>query len=178
MSHPAQPPARPPLLVTLGLEPAAFAQLDSLRRRYFPPGRNFIPAHLSLFHHLPGAEQPAVERALAQAAERHGPVALHFTRLVPLGRGMAARAEEAPALRALHAELARAFAPWLTPQDRQPLTPHVTLMNKATPEEARAALAELGRSWAPLATRGEALLLWRYLGGPWEPLGRFPLRAG
>jgi 2'-5' RNA ligase len=167
--------ASAPLLVTVEMDAQSFSRLDDLRRRYFPPERNFIPAHVSLFHHLPPAEHEAVERALALAASREAP-GLRFGRLRRLGRGMAVDVE-APELAGVQRELARAFAPWLTPQDRQPFRPHVTLMNKAMPEQAEHAFAELGAGWAGWEGRSEALLLWRYLGGPWERVSRFPFRA-
>ncbi|RKG64551.1 2'-5' RNA ligase family protein [Corallococcus sp. CA054B] len=167
-----------PLLITAELEPEAFARLDGLRRRYFPPERNVIPAHVSLFHHLPAHEQDAVEAALEVVTERPAP-SLRFMKLRSLGRGMAVDVE-APGLAPVHRELSRAYAEWLTPQDRQPFRPHVTLMNKATVEEAKAALAELGAGWSAFDSHAPALLLWRYLGGPWESVRRFPFtgRAG
>ncbi len=168
-------PVAAPLLVTVELDAESFSRLDGLRRRYFPPERNFIPAHVSLFHHLPPHERDAVERALASAASRAAPV-LCFGRLRRLGRGMAVEVE-APELAAVRRELVGAFAPWLTPQDRQPFRPHVTLMNKATPEEAGHAFIELGAAWTRWEGRAGALLLWKYLGGPWELASRFPFRC-
>jgi hypothetical protein len=32
----------------------------------------------------------------------------------------------------------------------------------------------LEAEFQPFEVTGEGLLLWRYLGGPWEPLGGFP----
>lgn len=167
--------AAAPLLVTVELDAESFTRLDGLRRRYFPPERNFIPAHVSLFHHLPPEEHGSVSRTLAQVAARAAP-ALRFGRLRRLGRGMAVEVET-PELAAVHRELSRAFAAWLTPQDRQPFRPHVTLMNKAQPGEAEAAFAGLGAGWTGWEGRGEALLLWRYLGGPWALDSRFPFSA-
>ena len=46
-----------PFLVTLGFDEATFTRLEELRRRYFPPERNVVPAHLSLFHRLPPEEE-------------------------------------------------------------------------------------------------------------------------
>lgn len=166
----------PPLLVTLGLDSATFDRLDALRTRYFPPERNLIPAHLSLFHHLPGEEESAVGEALAAVAASRGPIPVRFSRVRKLGRGMALTAE-APGLAAVHATLGKAFARWFTPQDRQPFRPHVTLMNKADPHQAALAFAELSDAWELLDGVGESLLLWAYLGGPWRFLGRYPFTA-
>jgi hypothetical protein len=50
----------------------------------------------------------------------------------------------------------------------------VTVQNKAPPEEARALLERLQLEFEPFDLLGEGVLVWRYLGGPWEPVGRVP----
>ena len=92
------------------------------------------------------------------------------------GSGLAATVE-APGLKALHGRLAAAFAPWLTPQDRQPLRPHVTLMNKATRQAAALAFESLREGWEPFEAVGEGFLLWTYLGGPLQLEARYPFVA-
>jgi hypothetical protein len=42
-----------PVIVAAELGATDFAWLDRLRRAHFPPDRNQLPAHLTLFHHLP-----------------------------------------------------------------------------------------------------------------------------
>ena len=163
-----------PLIVTLGFDPETFDRLDALRRRYFPPDRNVVPAHVSLFHALPAEEWEVMASTLTAATLGIGPIPLRFSSLKRLGRGMAV-AIEAPGLAGVHRELARAFSAWLTPQDRQPFRPHVTIMNKAEPAEAEAAFAHLGATWEPWTGIGTALLLWSYRGGPWEAVAEFPL---
>jgi 2'-5' RNA ligase len=159
--------------VTLGLDTQSTARLEALRRAHFPPALNRVPAHVSLFHHLPPGEREAVEGALAAAAAATTPLPVRFPRLRRLGRGVAVEVE-APGLAVLHGRLAAAFAPWLTPQDRQPFRPHVTVMNKAPPEEAARTFALLQEGWQGWEGRAEALLLWHYAGGPWEPACRLP----
>ncbi len=166
-------PARP-LLLTLGFDRATFGRLDGLRARYFPPERNQIPAHLSLFHQLPGQEQGAIEDTLARAARSAGPIPLTFTDIKRMGRGLMLPVQ-ATGLAPLRASLARSFAPWLTDQDRQPFHPHVTIMNKAERAEVDSALDHLRGDWQPWTGRGERLLLWRYLGGPWEAVEEYDL---
>jgi 2'-5' RNA ligase len=165
-----------PLILTLQLDPASFATLDALRRAHFPRSRNLVPAHVTLFHALPGAEEAPIAAALAGLAEATAPLDLVVARPRFLGRGVAFDVES-PALLALRGELARGWAGWLSNQDRQRYKPHVTIQNKVAPEAARALFAELEASWRPLAGRGAGLLLWRYRGGPWEAAGRFPFGA-
>jgi len=39
-------------ILTAEMDDDSFAWLAGLRRRHFPPERNFLPAHLTLFHRL------------------------------------------------------------------------------------------------------------------------------
>lgn len=163
-----------PLIVTLALDAASQERFDALRRRHFPPQRNHLSAHLTLFHALPGELEREVRQDLAQAAERP-PLTLRVTGLRFLGRGVA-YALRSPELDALRQALAARWGPHLTNQDRQPHRPHVTVQNKVDPETARATLRELERGFVPYDVTGCGLALFRYLGPTWEPLVELPLR--
>jgi hypothetical protein len=159
-----------PLVVTAELDPASFARLDALRRAHFPPERNWLPAHLTLFHALPGEHEDEVRAALADAA---GEVPLRFDRVLHLGRGVAFGVVS-PGLLAVREALAARLATRLAPQDARPWRrPHVTVQNKVEPAAARALHDELAASFEPWDGLSPALLLWRYEGGPWTALGRF-----
>lgn len=161
-----------PLVVTLQLEPSAQARFDRERRALFPPGRTQVGAHVTLFHALPGEQHAAVTGALAE--ERgHEVLPVAVTGVRSLGRGAAYLLQSADLL-AMHARLARAWAPWLTAQDRQPFRPHVTVQNKVEPATARATVAALTAAFTPHVVQGTGLELWRYVGGPWELVERFP----
>ncbi|SEK82644.1 2'-5' RNA ligase family protein [Xaviernesmea oryzae] len=153
------------------------AHFDALRRRHFPPARNVIAAHVTLFHKLPGEDEAAIRAMLArESAEWTGfTVQVRPPRL--LGYGVAFDLDSAELL-ALHADLAARFAEVLSPQDRQRFRPHVTVQNKVTPEEARHTCAMLSDGFAPFAFQADGLALWRYQGGPWEPAGEFRFRRG
>ncbi|SFU32516.1 2'-5' RNA ligase [Methylobacterium sp. 174MFSha1.1] len=164
---------QPPLILTLELDEAAFAEFDGQRRRYFPPALNKIPAHVTLFHHLPGEEERGIVETLAAEVRAQAPLPVAVASLRFIGRGVA-YGLDSPRLSALRGRLAATFEPWLTPQDRQGYRPHVTVQNKVAPEEARALHRELEAAFVPREITGIGLLLWRYLGGPWEARGRFP----
>lgn len=166
----------PPLILSLALDEVSFRHFDDMRRRHFPPERNVIPAHLTLFHHLPGDRRPEIEAALRSACQVTAPFEALVADLFPLGRGVAYRIE-AEALKALRGELARRFAPSLTPQDRQPFRPHITIQNKVAPETARDLLLALRTDFRPWQIRAEGLLLWAYRNGPWERLASIPFTA-
>jgi hypothetical protein len=149
--------------------------LQELRRAHYPPERNRVPAHLTLFHHLPPGVQGEVERRLAAYAATPAPAAA-VAGLIDLGGGTALRVES-EGLEDIRYDLALALQGLLTPQDRAPWRPHVTIQNKVEPKAAKALQARLraGFERRPLAIRG--LALWRYLDGPWAPVKQFTFRG-
>jgi 2'-5' RNA ligase len=163
-----------PLIVTLLLDDEAQERFDRLRAEHFPPERNHLRAHVTLFHALRGEHLDAVRADLVTAADREA-FDVAVTGLRFLGRGVAFTLESAE-LGALRAELAAAWQPWLTPQDRQRHAPHVTVQNKVEPAVARALHDRLLAGFVPHRVRARGLGLWRYLGGPWEPLAELPFR--
>ena len=165
-----------PLIVTLELDADSFAFLDGLRRRHFPPERNVLPAHLTLFHKLPGEEIETVCAILALIASRTPPLPLDVAGLRFLGYGSAFEIVS-PALIRLRAGLADAFEPWLTPQDRQRFQPHVTIQNKAPVAEAKRLFQTLTEDFQPMTATGTGLALWHYRDGPWEAAGRSPFEG-
>jgi 2'-5' RNA ligase len=141
---------------------------DRLRERHFPPERNYLRAHLTLFHQLPGDREAEISAELREFCQDREPFTLAATGLRFLGRGVAYELSS-PELLALRRELARSWEPWLSAQDRQGFKPHITVQNKVSPERARALQEELQASFTPFEIRGVGLSLWRYVGGPWEP---------
>ena len=166
-------PGRASLLLTVELAQPAQAMFESLRQRHFPPERNLIPAHVSVFHTLPGVARARIgARLRALGAER---CAVTVTAPFGLGSGVAFRLR-APGLERARATLAGDWAGWLTAQDAQGYRPHVTVQNKVSREQARATLARLQRGFVPFRTEAVAWRLWRYLDGPWEALDRVALQ--
>lgn len=174
MSSPTmhEAPTSDPLILTLRMEEGAFAHFEDLRRRHFPEPLNKIPAHVTLFHHLPGPNEAEIAATLGVLTRGRDAPDIAVTGLRFTGRGVA-YVLESEALSAIRAELARRFAGVLTAQDRQGWRPHVTVQNKVRPEEARALHAALEQSFVPFRFQAPGLLLWRYLGGPWEQRGAF-----
>ena len=165
-----------PLIITAELGKADFAWADGLRKQHFPPERNQVPAHLTLFHALPPSVEDEVRRALRRVAGEHAPPKATLSGLMSLGGGVAFRVH-APELDTIRNELAEAFHGLLSAQDGGGWAPHITVQNKVTASVARDLMTSLEQGFEPrlLAIRG--LLLSRYLGGPWEPLGGFRFRG-
>lgn len=165
-----------PLILTAVLEPHAQGRFEGLRRAHYPPELNRVPAHVSLFHHLPGREIQAVKRRLKAVCGLEAPPQVAVTGLRFLGKGVAFKLR-APALEAVRAELADGWNTLLIPQDRAGFQPHVTVQNKVTPAAAKATFAQLEARFTPFSTRAIGVAIWRYLDGPWEPLGTIAFRG-
>jgi hypothetical protein len=128
-----------------------------------------------LFRHLPPSVEPELRRRLADYAATPAPTAF-VAGIMDLGEGTALRVES-EGLDDIRNDLALALRGLLTPQDMAPWRPHVTVQNKVEPREARRLQEWLraGFERRPLAIRG--LALWRYIGGPWEPVRQFTFRG-
>lgn len=163
------------LIVTAELAPADFAWLDRLRTAHFPPERNRLPAHLTMFHALPPSAEEEVRRQLALHAAAPPPRAL-LDALYSLGEGVAFRVRS-DALHAIRDSVAEHFHGSLSAQDDCGWRPHVTVQNKVSGKEARALLAALTVEFEPRPLGVAGLALHRYLGGPWEALARYPFRG-
>lgn len=157
-----------PIIVSALFAPADFAWLDGLRRAHFPPERNQLDAHLTLFHHLPPAIAHELKDRMVEITRRPAPSAF-ADGMLNLGRGVAIRIA-APDLVAIRAELAAAFSGLLTPQDAAGWRPHVTIQNKVSPIAARALLDSLESGFQRRPVHIVGLAAWWYRGGPWELL--------
>ncbi|MBU3078912.1 2'-5' RNA ligase family protein [Sphingomonas quercus] len=166
---------RGPIILTALFSAADHALLDGLRRAHYPPGRDRVPAHLTLFHHLPPSLEDALSGQVRRMAAGPPPAAI-LAGTINLGGGTALRVRS-PGLETIRAELADAFAGMLIPQDRAAWRPHVTIQNKVPAAEARALQHALAGRFEnrPLAIAG--LGAWEYRGGPWAPLGRWAFRG-
>ena len=78
-----------PLILTASLDPASQGRFERERRQHFPSSLNVIPAHVTLFHHLPGEHVAEVQGTLADACAGQPPAPFTATGLRFLGRGTA-----------------------------------------------------------------------------------------
>jgi len=164
-----------PLVVTAELPEALQSRADRLRKLHYPPERNVVAAHVTLFHALP----PSVERELrdALAAEaRAKPVPARLEGVMGLGRGTALTIGS-PAMLAIWERLAERFHGLLTPQDQHVPRLHVTIQNKVSPHDAKVLMKRLIPEIEALDFAFAGLALHRYLGGPWERLKRWSFRG-
>lgn len=167
---------REPIILTASMGAADQSWANALRRAHFPPERNFLDAHITLFHQLPGHyEGELIARVKALAAEFAAPQA-SLSEVMNLGGGVAYRVHS-PGLLAIRERLAEDLHGLLTVQDQGRPRLHITVQNKVEPSVAKALLARLTAEFVarPLAITG--LALHRYLGGPWQPIGDWRFRG-
>jgi 2'-5' RNA ligase len=162
-----------PLVLTLKLDRSTFDRFNTLRQQYFPRERNFLPAHITLFHALPGKQNLPIREKLQTLCSETSTMPLQFSQLRFLGKGVAIECSSSDLVQ-LQKSLMQSWKNWLTPQDQQNYRPHITIQNKVTPEEARQLYEQMLHNWHPLTGTGEGLLLWYYRGGPWELIEEFP----
>jgi hypothetical protein len=160
-----------PFILTAALPPDFGAFAEGLRRAHYPPERNHLHAHVTLFHAFaPSLREELgdlLPRIVGEFAAPRGMV----KGVMDLGTGTAI-ALEAPQLLAIRALIAEHFHGSLTTQDLVEPRPHITIQNKVTKDEARALQASLPVALAPWLAKPPfafpALELWHYRGGPWE----------
>src|SRR4051812_44609654 len=101
-----------PLVVTLSLDQKSFLYFNQLRRQYFPPDRNFIDAHVTLFHHLENNDETIETIRLSASVQ---PVfTLVASDVFSLGRGVAFHLNSTELLH-LHSKLQQQLKGQLTP---------------------------------------------------------------
>ena len=157
-----------PIIVTALFGQADNGWLQDMRRAHFPPERNQVPAHLTLFHQLPSSIEDELTRRLVDLARLPPPQAI-ISGIMDLGTGTAFRVES-PQLTQMREGLAQALHGLLGPQDRSPWSPHITIQNKVPPREAAALQKQLQALFQPRPLAINGLATWRYLDGPWDPI--------
>lgn len=165
-----------PLILTAELPPDLHRWATALRNAHFPPARNYLEAHVTLFHALPPQIEDEARTLLVRLAGELAAVPARLEGIMNLGRGTAL-ALSSPAMLELRAHIAEHFRGVLTAQDGHPPRLHVTIQNKVAPPGARALQDELAGVVRPRDFAFPGLALFRYRGGPWEPVRRFAFRG-
>nr|WP_246415435.1 2'-5' RNA ligase family protein [Novosphingobium taihuense] len=164
------------MIVTATLPPDLQAWADRLRDAHYPPERNHLTAHVTLFHALPWRLEDEARALLATLAASAPPVPARLSGVMDLGSGTALRIES-PEMLQIRAEIAHHFHGMLVAQDSHEPRLHVTIQNKVPRKEALAVQDELDALIQPRSFAFAGLALHRYLGGPWDAVGRWSFRG-
>ncbi|MDG2005271.1 MAG: 2'-5' RNA ligase family protein [Novosphingobium sp.] len=135
-----------PLLVTAELPADILEWSDSLRRAHYPPERNRLQAHVTLFHGLPPSARAEVHDLLiATAGEAKSPEAC-ISGVMDLGRGTALAIDSCGMIE-LHERLAESLHGLIQQKDARELRLHITVQNKVERSQAKALQAELAATF-------------------------------
>lgn len=152
------------------MEEPVHKYFNEMRSLYFPAERNYLDAHLTLFHALPDQEYVYNDTRMLCQTEKI--FSLNAEAIASIGNGTAIRIVS-PTLNSIHQRCQVLWADKLTQQDKQKLWPHVTIQNKVSLEAAQSLQMQLKGGFKPFVFKAIGLQLWRYLGGPWEPVDQF-----
>lgn len=130
-----------------------------------------MPAHLTLFQHLPPSIEVELRHQLTIETRGRPAPAARIAGVMRLDRGAGFRIDS-PELEAIRARLAEHFHGLLIAQDEAGWRPHVTIQNKVEPAAAKVLAEALQHDFRPRALTIAGLASWRYRSGLWEPLSR------
>ena len=165
-----------PIIMTAQMGKAEFAWANSIRERHYPPERNKVGAHITLFHHLPPQALDEIRAAIVALARELPKPEANLSGLIHLGNGVAYRLH-APELLALRMELADRFTGLLVAQDQQTPRLHITVQNKVVPKEAHRLFDELSAGFEPRPFAIHGIGLHYYVDGLWQDIGIWPFRG-
>ena len=169
-----------PFILTAALPPDIQSWTEGLRRAHYPPERNHLHAHVTLFHSFAPSLLDELKDFIGRVTAEFAAPQAWVSGIMDLGSGtaIALMSEELLELRALIAEH---FHGSLTDQDLYEPRPHITIQNKVSKKEARALQAHLAPKVALYAEKGAfafpALELHLYQDGPWELVKRSSFRG-
>ena len=135
------------LIVTAEIAPLDFSWLQGLRRAHYPPDRNQVPAHLTMFRAIAPSIEGELRSRLARIVRQPVPKA-RIAGLIDLCGGVAFRIVSSD-LDRIREELASELHGLLSAQDSGGWVPHVTIQNKVAPKIARALRQSFESSFEP-----------------------------
>ena len=165
-----------PIIITADMSKTDQAWANGLRRAHYPAERNFVDAHITLFHHLPPSHLPEIKSRMAALVKDYPAPAAYLSDVMLFGKAVAFRVDS-PELLAMRDELADAFRGLLIPQDQAPPKLHITVQNKVEPSVAKVLHGQLFDSFHPRPFAISGLSAHYYRGGPWEHIGRWSFRG-
>ncbi|MEP1422788.1 MAG: 2'-5' RNA ligase family protein [Erythrobacter sp.] len=153
--------------MTAALPPEIQGWADALRREHYPPERNHLHAHVTMFHSFAPSLYEELKGFLPIVTREFAAPEACITGIMDLGKGTAIALQSEPLL-ALRSLIAEHFHGSLTAQDLHDPRPHITIQNKVTKVEARALQAQLAPAIETRTFAFPALELHLYQNGPWE----------
>ncbi|MGQ3214981.1 2'-5' RNA ligase family protein [Shinella sp.] len=158
-----------PVIITARIEEADLFPFDVLRSRHFPAKRNFLRAHLTMFHKLPCEDVENIRTRVRIETVGHRQILAEVSAVRHLGAGTAFTITS-PELMEMRSNLRTHLLPSLGPQDLQRWRPHITVQNGVPHTQADVLFEMLSEDFVPGKIRIIGIDIWQYLDGPWAPL--------
>ncbi|KUI60737.1 hypothetical protein VP1G_07940 [Cytospora mali] len=158
-------------VLTLGTAPSLHKPVNALREKHFPAHLNRTPAHLTMFHALPGSYLPSIITAIEKECQDLGPFELATGSLFRMRRGFGITVGPGQeTARLLHEAFQKLWTDFLSEQDRKPWRPHWTIQNKVNdPAVVEGTMKDVEEGFRGAEGMAEGCVLWRYEeGGRWR----------
>lgn len=165
-----------PLILTAQLPSDLQGWATRLRRLHYPPDRNRLDAHVTLFHSLPPGSEGELRTRLSRLAAITPPPPARLSGIMDLGQGTALQLDS-PAMLDLRDDIADFCHGLLTAQDQARPRLHITIQNKVSKQTARALQSELYQTLEPVDFRFAGLALHAYDDGLWNLLQEWRFRG-
>lgn len=156
-----------PLILTAKMDETAQSFFNAKRQEHFPPERNYLDAHITLFHKLPPQKLPQINSDITTLTKNTKIMSANAASVMFMGFG-SAYVIECPPLSDLRNKLAKLWQDELSPQDTQNFKSHVTFQNKVKADFAKEIFEKEKAQFESFDFNILGLTLWYYNGGPWE----------
>ncbi|SMR48784.1 unnamed protein product [Zymoseptoria tritici ST99CH_1A5] len=167
-------------VLTLQTDRAHHDRMTALREKFFPPERNTVRAHLTLFNALPESKlDSSVVPLLKEVAAEMGPFKIRVKRPYKMAGGFLVNLSPKDGPPPMNKLVDRLRNTWkeegfLSDQDAAKRSVHYTLMNKVTDKQkVDEAYAEFTSTWNGDEGIVDGLELWKYAKGRWYWAQRF-----
>lgn len=164
-----------PLLVTAELPPDLLGWADAMRRAHYPPERNRLRAHVTLFHMIPPSAEGELFEILVKLGRRPPPPA-RIDGLMKLQQGTAL-AVKSPAMTEMYADISYSLHGLLAKQNVNPARLHITIQNKVSATAARSLHAQLAPAIKPVEFRFYGFGVYAWEEGLWREIRKIPFRG-
>lgn len=157
---------RHPLILTLKLDKASQSLLTDLRTKYFPKNRNYLAAHVTLFHAIPAHRFAELDVHLASRAEQTNGFEVFIGEPKKMGnKGVLVTVRDRPhgKIEKIHDDIQN-FLQTRVKEEKDKLTDqdsrrmgkaHVTVMNKAEEDEVEECLKAVEKEFEGMKQAGE-----------------------
>ncbi|KAH7065414.1 2'-5' RNA ligase superfamily-domain-containing protein, partial [Macrophomina phaseolina] len=157
-------------VLTLNTTPSLSNPLTALRDKHFPVHLNHTPAHLTMFHALPGSERNGIVAALEELCRNIWPFKVTTGAPFRLKRGVGISvAQGLEDAQRVHRELQQRWSGILSAQDSQSWRPHWTIQNKVDEEVVAAkTMDEVQTEFQGAEGTADGVVLFLYDKGRWR----------